>query len=156
LGALAPDGNVATYLDKVESSNPIRYAVTVGENRELYCTAVGKSLLAWFDADRMDAYLKSVTRTRFTGTTITGKRELIAEMARIREEGISRSFGERVTDASAIASPVFSADGSVVATVLVAGPEDRMRTNATRNEALLRKAADDCTRLAGGTPRQEN
>jgi IclR family transcriptional regulator, acetate operon repressor len=156
LGALAPNGSEATYLDKVESSNPIRYAVTIGESRELYCTAVGKSLLAWFAPDRLEAFLKSKTRTRFTDTTITGKRELVTELTKIRKEGIARSFGERVAGACAIASPIFSADGSVNATLLVAGPWDRMQANSERNEKFLRKAADDCTCLAGGTPRQEN
>ncbi|MBT3701633.1 MAG: IclR family transcriptional regulator [Alphaproteobacteria bacterium] len=152
LGALAPDADEATYLDKIESSNPIRYAVTVGERRELYCTAVGKSLLAWFDEDRLDAYLKATQRTQFTDQTITGTRELLAELAQIRQDGLARSYGERVTGACAIAAPIFAGDGAVVATLLVAGPTERMQANAAAHEIKLRKAADKCTRLAGGTP----
>ena len=155
LGALAPDAEEAIYLDKVESSNPIRYTVAVGERRELYCTAVGKSLLAWFDETRLDAYLKSTSRIQFTDGTITGKRELLAELAKIRSDGVARSFDERVAGACAIAAPIFSADGSVVATLLVAGPTERMKTNIDAHEAALRKAADECTRLAGGTPSEE-
>jgi IclR family transcriptional regulator, acetate operon repressor len=152
LGALSPEADEATYLDKVESDNPIRYAVTVGERRELYCTAVGKVLLAWFDADRLETYLKETPRTRFTDGTITGKRELLAELATIREEGVARSFGERVTGACAIAAPIFAADGTVVATLLVAGPTERMQAKVESHERYLRRAADECTRLAGGVP----
>ena len=54
LGALAPDADLAIYLDRVESSSSIRYAVTVGERRDLYCTAMGKALLAYFEPARLE------------------------------------------------------------------------------------------------------
>ena len=152
IGALAPDADLAMYLDRVESSNPIRYAVTVGERRELYCTAMGKALLAHFEPERLKKYLKSGLRERFTTTTITGAADLIAEMSRIRREGIARTNGERVTGASALAVPIFRSGGTVVAALLIAGPSERMRANVTSNERFLRNAAAECTRLAGGNP----
>jgi len=69
IGTLAPDADLAVYLDKVESSNPIRYAVTVGERRELHCTAIGKALLAQFEPGRLKKYLRSGVRKRFTAQT---------------------------------------------------------------------------------------
>lgn len=54
LGALAPDADLAIYLDRVESSSSIRYAVAVGERRDLYCTAMGKALLAYFEPARLE------------------------------------------------------------------------------------------------------
>ena len=39
---------------------------------------------------------------------------------------------------------------AVVAALLVAGPLERMRANARRNEGLVIAAAAECTRLAGG------
>jgi len=152
LGVLAPDADVATYLDRIESSNPIRYAVTIGERRELYCTAMGKALLAQFPADRLRRYLKDTKRERFTATTLTGQRELMAEMARIRAEGIARTHGERFADASGVAAPIFAGDGSTVAALLIAGPSERMQAHADENERQLRRSAAACTRLAGGEP----
>ncbi|MCP5368803.1 MAG: IclR family transcriptional regulator [Hyphomicrobiales bacterium] len=152
LGALAPDADLATYLDKAESSNPIRYAVTVGERRELYCTALGKVLLAHFPRARLERYLKEVPRKRFTPETITGAKALRAELERVRREGIARTRDERGTGANALAAPVFGPDGAVVAAVLLAGPAPRMAANAAANERLVRAAADECNRLAGGAP----
>lgn len=151
LGALAPDADLAIYLDRVESSNSIRYAVTVGERRDLYCTAMGKALLAYFDPARLKKYLKTTPREKFTPTTITAAADLLAELARIRRDGIARSNGERVSGASALAAPIFGGDGSVIAAFLVAGPTERMRANVQSNERLLLKAAGECTRLAGGS-----
>ena len=68
-------------------------------------------------------------------------------MARVRREGIARSDGERVGWASALAAPIF---GAVAAALLIAGPLERMRANARRNEGLVVAAAAECTRLAGG------
>jgi len=151
IGALAPDAELAVYLDKVESSNPIRYAVTVGERRELYCTAMGKALLAHFEPARLRRYLKATPRQRWTATTITSAADLAAEMARIRREGVARTNGERVGGASGLAAPIFGGDGAVVAALLIAGPSERMRANLRRNEQLLRGAAAECSRLAGGS-----
>lgn len=150
LGALAPEGDAAVYLDKVDSANPIRYAVLAGERRELYCTAMGKALLAHFEPARLKRYLKSTPRRKFTATTITAASDLIAELARIRRDGIAHSDGERVRSASALAAPVFAKDGSVVAALLIAGPAERMKANSKVNERLLRRAATECTQLAGG------
>jgi len=151
LGALAPDADLAIYLERVESSSSIRYAVTVGERRDLYCTAMGKALLAYFEPARLKKYLKSTPREKFTPTTITGAADLLAELARIRRDGIARTNGERVSGASALAAPIFAGDGAVVAALLIAGPSERMRANAQRNERLLLQAAGACTRLAGGS-----
>jgi IclR family transcriptional regulator, acetate operon repressor len=150
IGALAPDAELAVYLDKVESSNPIRYTVTVGERRELYCTAMGKALLAGFEPARLRRYLKATPRRRWTETTITSAADLLAEAARVRRDGIARTNGERVGGASGLGAPVFAGDGSVVAALLMAGPSERMRANQRRNEALLLQAAAECSRLAGG------
>ena len=151
LGALASDADLAIYLDRVESSSSIRYAVTVGERRDLYCTAMGKALLAYFEPARLKQYLKTTPRRKFTPTTITTAADLLAELARIRKEGIARTNGERVSGASALAAPIVGGDGKVVAALLIAGPSERMRANARRNERLLRQAAAECTRLAGGS-----
>jgi len=150
LGALSEDGVLALYLDKVESPNAIRYAVNVGEHRELYCTVVGKVLLAYFNTDRLDAYLNSVPREQFTQTTITGKKALKAELAAIRRDGLARSADERVPGASGVSAPIFGADGGVLAAILIAGPSERVHANAKANERAVMDAAAACTRLVGG------
>jgi IclR family acetate operon transcriptional repressor len=152
LGALAPDADAVTYLARIESDNPIRYAVTVGQRRDLYSTATGKALLAYFEPERLKQYLNTTPRKRHTGTTITSAADLLTVLSRIRRDGVARNNDERVVGASGMAAPIFASDGSVVAALLIAGPSERMRVNAKNNEKLLRLAAAECTRLLGGTP----
>lgn len=144
LGALSADQRMITYLDRVESPNPIRYAVATGVQRELHCTAGGKLLLAHMVPDRLEAALGAIARTKFTPGTITDKRRLRAELARIRLDGLSRSADERIAGASGLAVPVFGPDGLVAATILIAGPTDRMRQAAAHNEAAMHRAAARC------------
>lgn len=147
LGTIAPDAEMAVYVAKVESANPVRYAVAVGERRELYCTAVGKALLAYFDRKRLARYLKEQPRRQYTSTTLTRDTDLLRELEQIRRTGIAMTHDERFAGASGMAAPVVSRDGTVVAALLVAGPSNRMRANATSIEESLRAAASECSRL---------
>ncbi len=150
IGALASDADLATYLDKVETSNPIRYAVTVGERRDLFCTALGKVLLANFAPERLTQYLKSTARKRFTATTVTKISNLRAELEQIRKDGVSRTRDERIVGASGLAAPIFANNGEIVAAVLIAGPTERIWANVKFNENLVKQAAAECTGLIGG------
>jgi len=150
LGTLADDADLVVYQDKVESANPIRYAVTIGERRELHCTALGKVLLAHLPPKRLERFLASGPLPRFTLRTITGAAALRAELQRIRRDGIARTGGERVRDADGLAAPVFQGDGRVVAGLLIAGPSQRMEKNKARNEKALRECSAALTEILGG------
>ena len=152
LGILSPDRETAIYLDKVETDNPIRYTVSVGERRELYCTGVGKILLAYLEPDQRQKYIRSMARERFTTNTITSARALQSELARVRREGIARTIDERFLGASGIAAPIYSGDGRVMAAMLVAGPSDRVKKRSAQIEEAVREAADELSRLVGGSP----
>jgi len=150
LGAIAPDDDVVVYLDKMESSQPIRYAVNVGARRELYCTAIGKTLLAHFPAEKLERYLSSRPLARYTDSTLCDAQQLRAELDRIRAEGVGYNRGERVRDANGVAAAVFGADGQTVAGLLIAGPARRMESHLKHNEAAVRRAAAALTRALGG------
>lgn len=150
IAALNPEGDMVTYLDKVESTNSIRYSVPLGENRELYCTVGGKLLLAFFETDQLETYLRSHHRKRFTDTTLTGKAEIMAEIKKIRREGIARTSDEQVQGSSGLAGPIYSNTGDVIAAISIAGPSERMRANAVQNEQFVLRAAEECTKVTGG------
>src|SRR4051812_44154372 len=47
LGVLSEDGDEISYVDVIESDKPLRFAVRIGNRRPLYCTAAGKTMLAF-------------------------------------------------------------------------------------------------------------
>ena len=150
IGVMAPEGDVAMYIDKVESANPVRYTVSLGERRELYCTAIGKLLLAHLEPRRQDAYLRKVEFRRFTNNTIVSRRRLNAELEAIRREGIARTDSERVSGASAVAVPVLGPDGALVAGITLAGPSERIEAQRALIEESLRSAGRRAAALIAG------
>lgn len=151
IGALAPEGNVAMYIDKVESPNPVRYTVGLGERRELYASAMGKLLLAWLEPAARNDYLRAEKLRAFTPHTITSIRTLREDLKRIRAGGIARTHSERVLGASALAAPVFGPGGAFNVGIGLAGPSDRMRAHRVVTERALREAAVRLSTLLGGT-----
>lgn len=146
-GTLAPGADVITYFEKVESVNPVRYTVSLGERRELYPTAMGKLVLAFMDPDQRDAYLRSNPLQQFTGSTITSVKALRAELKAIRETGVSHTSNERVIGASAIAAAVFGAQGKFIAGIGIAGPSERIRMHRDEHTKLLVREAKSLSEL---------
>lgn len=145
LGVSTPAGDSAVYVDRVESDNPVRYTVAVGEVRELYCSALGKCLLAFSDEERLARYLASHRLVAHTKRTITVASQLRDELRRIRRTGIAYSEDERAVGASAVAAPVFVRDQEVIAAFVVGGPTQRFRARKRVYAEAAAAAANELT-----------
>lgn len=126
------------YLDVVESDNRIRYTAEPGEIREMHSNSIGKVLLAFMPDDERDKLIDELTYTRLTPATLTTRRELEADLAKIRERGWSQNFGESVSDVWALAVPVTIA-GDLYGISLV-GPMHRVKPAAEKHLEKLREA----------------
>lgn len=149
-GILPPGAEMLTYIEKAESRNPMRYTVPVGERRELYCTAMGKLILAFMDPAEQAKYLKRVKLAPLTRTTITSARKLKAEIAAIRETGVASTSDERIAGASAIAAAVVDKNGKFVVGIGIVGPSVRLGPRATEHRSALVREAREMSRLVAG------
>lgn len=142
LGVLDKDMRVITYVDAIDSRRSIRYPITVGTSRPLYCTAAGRILLAYCgDKEWVEDYLKTVPVERRTSQTITDRRELRRRLKEIHESGISVSIGELFEELGAIAAPVFGADGRISAALAIGAPVDTIQDQLPQLRELLTDAA---------------
>jgi IclR family KDG regulon transcriptional repressor len=124
------------YIDKIESTFPIRMYSRVGARAESYCTGVGKALVAFLsDYERGERYIQKVSFTRFTPNTITSAKGLREEIARIREQGYALDLQEHEEGVRCAAAPIFGLDGRVAGSISVAAP-------------AFRKSEDDILALA--------
>ncbi len=151
LGVVTEDADMVAYVDKVESDNPVRYTIPLQERREMYCSAMGKALLAFAPAEQLARVLAPRSLRAFTSRTITSPERLREELETIRRTGIARTFSERVEGVSGLASPVFGPNDQAVAAILVAGPSDRMLMHQSLIEQRLLQAAASVTHALGGT-----
>lgn len=146
LGVLDKEAGLITYVDAIDSKHSIRYPITVGTTRPLYCTAAGRILLAYEDQEWVDRYIDSVKFERLTSNTVTNRRQLRKLLKEIRDCGISVSEGELFDELGAIAAPVFRADGGIAAALAIGGPIEKLKRELTNLENVL----TDTTRRASG------
>jgi IclR family KDG regulon transcriptional repressor len=116
------DGDSAVYVLKIESRYTIRMISRVGRRMPLYCTAIGKVLLAFARDEERMAALDGVRFLAFTKQTHTSRRALDAELVQVREQGFARDNEEREQDLRCIGAPIFDHTGSVVAAISVSWP----------------------------------
>jgi len=113
---------VVTYIDKVESRQPLRMYSRVGLPAALHATAVGKVLLGALDAAELDRIVSAVPFERYTERTIGSAAELVTEVRRSADRGWAEDHEEHETFMNCVGAPVFGADGRIAAAVSVSVP----------------------------------
>jgi DNA-binding IclR family transcriptional regulator len=121
-----------------QTSQPVRYLLEIGSRAQLYAGAAGKAVLAFLGPDTID----ELKLQRLTSSTIVSKSMLKADLAAVAERGYAVSQGERISDASGIAAPVF-AGPDVVGAITLTVPHYRYSeaTVAERADAVMAAAA---------------
>jgi len=127
LGVMDPEAETLTYVEIIDSPHPVRYQIPVGTTRPLYASAAGRLLLAYSDKKWLDSYLSSVVFKAKTAIPIS-RGALRQELDKVRAEGVSWSIDAYMKGLSAVAGPVFDATGRCVASLNIAGPSDRFRS----------------------------
>jgi IclR family transcriptional regulator, acetate operon repressor len=121
----------------------------LGRRTPVHCTASGKVILA-FGPPAVRERLMSRPLEPTTPHTIVERKELEQELQAAVEAGFARTFQELEMGLNAIAAPVFSAHGDVVAAIDVSGPAHRLREGDRPELAeLTRDAAADLSHRLG-------
>lgn len=150
LSQLSDCGRESIYLEVIESASPLRFAMRPGHRRPLYSVASGKAMLAFQPTDAQARYLEQADFIRFTPETAT-REALPAILAEAAAAGVVMDRNGIIDGASAIASPVFDAQGRAFAALSVAGPTERVERGQQAIMALVRAAAQDVSRRLGGS-----
>lgn len=146
IGVLDREAEVITYVDAIDSGHSIRYAITVGANRPLYCTAAGRVLLAFAEPDFQENYIRSVKMVRRTEHTLTDRKELRRKVEEIRRTGLATSISEMFEGSAAIAAPIYGSEGKVIAAIAVGAPAGRFESELPYLRNVI---SDIATRVSG-------
>jgi DNA-binding IclR family transcriptional regulator len=119
LGVRGTGGDVKVLAKRV-SPQVIRYDTEQQDLRPAYCTAMGRVLLAFWDADLVDDYFARTDLVAHTPHTVTDEAEIRGILARIRTNGYGLVEQEYVLGGSGASAPVFDRDGRVAAALNVA------------------------------------
>jgi DNA-binding IclR family transcriptional regulator len=130
-------GLSAVYVEKLDSPEPLRIHSRIGATVPLYCTAVGKVMLAYLPDAEREKTLEQLELKRFTENTVSNLQQLQAELHRTRKKGYACDLEEHEPHIRCIAAPIWDHAGIVNASLSVTGPAVRMSTARLRQIAPL-------------------
>ena len=108
------------YIDKIDSTLPLKVDHPIGSLSPLHCTALGKAFLAFGNAEPEDVM------TGYTKNTITSPSRLRAELEITRDRGYAVDDEEFAQGIRCVARPVFDDNGKMIAAIGVSGPTVRV------------------------------
>lgn len=143
------DGDRVLYLGAAHGPQAIRPAATVGASNPLYCTGIGKALLAFLPAAERDAYLARTAFTARTENTITDLEALRTELDASAARGYAIDDIENEEGIRCIAVPIRDASGAVVAGMSISAPAYRFSLDDLTRVAphVMERAAEISRRL---------
>ena len=127
-----------TYVDTIESRNAVRFAVTVGDRRPLYCTAGGRALLAADSDKELRRYFEHIK-----------PRRLMEMIAAVRAGGVAQTVDQAADGVTGTAAVIRDASGAVIGALIVAAPTARLADGAAELAGLVRETAGGISRSLG-------
>ena|SRR5690625_2539799 len=120
------DSGEVVYIDKVDCDRSVRMYSKVGRRSPLYCTGIGKAILAHLPEEQSELILPQIEFHSYTDQTITNIDDLRMELKKIRAQGYSFDLEEHELGVKCTAAPIFNFKGSVVGAISIAGPASRI------------------------------
>jgi len=119
--------NKAIYIDKKESHHSIRMYSQVGKDVPLYCTGIGKAILAYQPPEILSNLLESITFHKYTKSTIVSRKQLLTEIDEIKKNGYALDNEEHEENIGCIAVPIRDYTKKVIASISVTAILYRMK-----------------------------
>jgi DNA-binding IclR family transcriptional regulator len=120
------DGTEMLSIANVEGPWTLRLRSAVGRRTPVYCTAVGKSVIASLPESELKDLLRRIGMKRFTNRTIVTPAGLKRELAKVRASGYAADNGELEPGVRCIAAPVRDVTGRVAGAISASGPMFRV------------------------------
>lgn len=105
------------YISKFEPENPIITTATVGAKNPMYCTSLGKAILAFTEEETREQLISHITFTKYTDRTILDRAQLKTELDRVRKLGYALDAREVEEHMECVGAPVFDRDGNVLGAI---------------------------------------
>lgn len=136
------------YICKSEPENPIITTATVGTKNPMYCTSLGKAILAYSDEEIRNQIIGRIKFRKKTEKTILNRELLTAELDKVRRQGYALDARELEDHMECVGAPVFGADGSVLGAISVSSLYKPTEDYEELGQAVAEKASE-LSRLLG-------
>lgn len=119
------DGKEVVYLEMAESRLSLRTQAQTGARDPVYCTGLGKAMLAFLPESQWAQHLPTRLKAR-TEDTLTTLPALRQDLQATRERGYAIDRGENEGGAYCIAAPIFDGRGRPHAALSLSAPANRL------------------------------
>ncbi len=109
------------YIDKVDNTQAMRMRSRVGQRGQLYCTAAGKSMLAFLPPDELDRLVPRLKFQPVTENTITDQTRFLEHLAKVRRLGYAVDDEENEMGIRCIGSPIYDHAGRLAGALSISG-----------------------------------
>jgi DNA-binding IclR family transcriptional regulator len=138
------------YLDKVEPNRRVCMTSKTGTSNPVYCTSMGKAMLAFLPEDMCEEILGKIKFTRFTTKTLCSREALLKSLERVRRRGFAIDDEEIEVGVRCVGVPVFDENRHPIAAVSVSGPASRITVQSVPAIAeKLKRCCSDISRTLG-------
>jgi DNA-binding IclR family transcriptional regulator len=114
------------YLDKVEPNRRVCMSSKTGSSNPVYCTSLGKAMLAFQPRETIDQIVANIHFVRYTPKTLYTIDSLLKGLERIRRRGYAIDDEEIELGVRCIGAPIFNENQRPIAAVSVSGPTSRI------------------------------
>lgn len=127
LGVL--EGTTGVILEQAIGGHPFKFSVDLGTRFNLHSGAPGKALLAALPDDEGEALLSKLKLARFNERTITTKKAMRVEIARIRKCGYATDQAEEFEGCHCLGSVIKDHRGYPIAMIWATGSSFNLTTD---------------------------
>ena len=113
------------YIDKIESHETIKVGLNIGKRIPIYCTGLGKAILAFSAEKTIESILEGLVFESFTRNTVKTREALKMQLADIKKQGFCIDDEEYVEGLICIAAPILDHSAEPIAAVSIAVPKYR-------------------------------
>jgi DNA-binding IclR family transcriptional regulator len=115
------------YIDKIELINRrVCISSRTGTSNPVYCTSLGKAILAYLSAEAVAKIVSRIEFTGFTSKTLTTQEELLEALARVHRRGYAVDDEEMEIGTRCVGAPILDRNGRPIAAVSVSGSATRL------------------------------
>jgi DNA-binding IclR family transcriptional regulator len=138
------DGIEIVIVEVVETHHTLAPRGWVGGRAPVYCSAMGKAMLAHLPEPELARALDMITFTPLTPNTITDRLSFIKDLDKTRERGWALNNEEFSVGVVSVAAPIFSGEHKVTAAICIDVPSARIN-----DETHLQRLAEEVTHVTG-------
>lgn len=115
------------YLAHVDSYDSPRMYTFLGKRNPMYCTAIGRTILAHMDENEVEEWLHDQSLSKYTDKTVVDKDQLMKRLVEIRKQGYALEIEELALGRACVAAPIRDRTGRVIAGISVSGSISKIK-----------------------------